>query len=432
MDAAQSEHSALEYLRDPRWKASRLGLERTLELLCRMGNPEQELKLIHITGTNGKGSTAAMLSSMLLAAGYRTGLFTSPYLERVNEEIQINGRSISDDALDQAAAQTRLFADQMEDHPTEFEMLVCTALFYFARQRCDIVVLEVGMGGLRDATNAIPAPEVAVMTAISLDHIGILGETVEEIAAEKAGIIKPGCDVVLAAQLPSVESVVQRVCQQQGCSILVADPEVMLQTPTLSIEGLHFSYRGERLSLPLLGRHQLQNAAAALAAVERLRGRGWKISQDAMRQGLAATIWPGRLERLLERPFFLVDGAHNPQGADTLAKTLSELFPGETFLFLVGVLADKDRREMLSSLLPLAERFITITPDNPRALPAGQLAEELRSLGFAAESCDTIGEGVDRSLALAGPDKRICAFGSLYQAGQIRTAVFSRPPNADG
>ena len=212
MNCAGCEKSATSFLCDPRWKVSRLGLERVSELLDRMGRPQNRLKFVHITGTNGKGSTAAMIASMLTQANLKTGLFTSPCLERINEQIQVNGREISADELEGAAAVCRQAADQMSDHPTEFEMLVATALEHFAASGCDLVVLEVGMGGLRDATNVVEQTEVAILTTISLDHTAILGSTTAEIAAEKAGIIKPGCTAVSVGQDPQVERVLREIC----------------------------------------------------------------------------------------------------------------------------------------------------------------------------------------------------------------------------
>lgn len=430
MKNENSAEKGLESLCDPRWKASRLGLERTFELLRLMGNPERQLKFVHVTGTNGKGSTAAMIASALIEAGLNVGLFTSPYLERMNEEIQVNRIPISDLDFEENAAFTGGFADRMEDHPSEFEMLVCTALEYFLRSHCDIVVAEVGMGGLRDATNVIPRPEAAVVTPVSLDHTGILGNTLEEIAAEKAGIIKPGCDVILSRQAPEAEQVLRRRCEDLGCPLRLADPKKLLQKPRMTLHGLEFLYRGQPFTLPLIGRHQLQNAAVALTVLEALRGRGWQISDEAIRCGLAKTSWPGRLELLLDEPLFLLDGAHNPQGAQALADALAELMPGRKFLFLAGVLADKDRQHVFAPFLPMAVRFVTVTPDSPRALPGEQLAGELRTLGAQAESCNSVSEGVERILSLASPKDAICAFGSLYQAGAVRAAVsvFSRPP----
>ncbi|PWM25135.1 MAG: bifunctional folylpolyglutamate synthase/dihydrofolate synthase [Oscillospiraceae bacterium] len=423
MNCAGCEKSATSFLCDPRWKVSRLGLERVSELLDRMGRPQNRLKFVHITGTNGKGSTAAMIASMLTQANLKTGLFTSPCLERINEQIQVNGREISADELEGAAAVCRQAADQMSDHPTEFEMLVATALEHFAASGCDLVVLEVGMGGLRDATNVVEQTEVAILTTISLDHTAILGSTTAEIAAEKAGIIKPGCTAVSVGQDPQVERVLREICAEKNVPLIFCDERELFDTPSLSQDGLHFSYRGMPIRLPLLGWYQLQNAAAAVTAVAQLNRRGWKIPDEAVRRGLERVSWPGRLELLCRQPFFLLDGAHNPQGAQTVADTLNRVAPGERFTFLVGILADKDWKGTLSPVFPMAERFLITTPPNPRAMPGEELAGNLRDLGFEAQVFASPEEGARQALKLAGPEGRICAFGSLYQAGMIRRTI---------
>lgn len=410
---------ALSYIDGVRWYGSRPGLERITELLRLLGDPQKRLKCIHIAGTNGKGSTSAMLASVLKAAGYRTGLFTSPYLLRFNERMQINGCEIGDEALSALVERIRPLADGMDDHPTEFELMTAAALLWYAQERCDVVVLETGLGGRLDATNAIDAPEVCVITNIGLDHTAILGDTVEQIAAEKAGILKPGTDCVLYQQQESVTAVFRARCEELGVPLHIADFSAIV-TEFDSLEGQVFSYRGEPCAIPLLGKHQRNNAAVALETVAVLRRKGWKLPPEAVEHGLYAVSWPARFELLGEEPYFVVDGGHNPQCAQTVADNLRAYFPDRRRVLLLGVLADKDYATMLEILAPEAETFVCVTPDSERALPAGELAEALARLGKSAAVAGSIREGVSMAVDAAGKDGAVCAVGSLYMAGEIR------------
>ncbi len=410
---------AIDYINGVRWLGSKPGLERVSELLRRLGEPQKKLKFVHIAGTNGKGSCAAMLASVLRAAGYRTGLFTSPYLWRFNERMQLNGRPIENDVLAEITARLRVQADAMDDHPTEFEMMTAAALLWYAEENCDVVVLEVGLGGRFDATNVIESPEVSVIMNIGLDHTEILGDTLEQIAFEKAGIVKPGSPCVLYQQTEEVTKVVRRVCDERGAALRIAD-FAAIRPEFDSLEGQVFTYKNEPYAIPLLGAHQLKNAAVAIEAAELLRGRGWRIEQDALEHGLYAVSWPARFELLREEPPFVVDGGHNVQCAETVADNLRRYFPDRRRILLIGVLRDKDYRGMLDVLAPEADAFVCVTPDSPRALPAEELAEELRRFGKPAAACGSIREGVSEALAQAGDEAMVCAVGSLYMAGEIR------------
>ena len=410
---------ALSYIDGVRWYGSRPGLERITELLRLLGDPQKRLKCIHIAGTNGKGSTSAMLASVLKAAGYRTGLFTSPYLLRFNERMQINGREIGDEELAALVERIRPLADGMDDHPTEFELMTAAALLWYAQERCDIAVLETGLGGRLDATNAIDAPEVCVITNIGLDHTAILGDTVEQIAAEKAGILKPGTDCVLYQQQESVTGVFRARCEELGVPLHIADFSAIV-TEFDSLEGQVFTYRGEPCAIPLLGKHQRSNAAVVLETVAVLRRKGWKLPPEAVEHGLYAVSWPARFELLGEEPYFVVDGGHNPQCAQTVADNLRAYFPDRRRVLLLGVLADKDYTGMLEILAPEAETFVCVTPDSERALPAGDLAQALARLGKSAVVAGSIREGVSMAVDAAGKDGVVCAVGSLYMAGEIR------------
>ena len=413
---------ALAYIHNVSWKGKRPTLDRARELLHRMGDPQKRLKFVHIAGTNGKGSTAAITASILEAAGLRTGLFTSPYLMRFHERMRVNGEEITDQELNEITAFVRPLAETMTDHPSEFDLVNCIGLEFFARRGCGIVVLEVGMGGRLDSTNVIDSPEAAVITAIGLDHTEYLGDTVEKIAAEKAGIIKAGSAAVLAAQQAPVTEVIRAHCDVLGVPLSVADPAVLFTDCRTTLDGERFCYGGEELTLSLVGAHQRQNAAAAIETALTLRKRGWRIPSEAIRTGLRNARWAGRFEVLSRNPVFIVDGGHNPQGARTVAETLGTLFPGKKVSFLTGVLADKDGRGILVPVLPLAKRFYTVTPESPRALPAEELARELREEhGIEAFACPSIQEGVRRTLADADPGDVICAYGSLYQVGEIRS-----------
>ena len=418
---------AITYLESVPWQGTRLGLDRTRELLAKLGNPEKALRFVHVAGTNGKGSTSTMLSSVLQAAGYRTGLYTSPFLQVFNERMRVDGEMISDQELGELTQQLRPVAESMEDPPTEFEMMTAIAFLFFQRRGCDIVVLEVGMGGRLDSTNVIDAPEAAVICNIGLDHVKELGDTVEKIAFEKAGIIKPGCEAVLyQPECAGVAAVVQEVCAKNAVPLHTADFG-KLRVLEDSIQGQRFSYRDwQELHIRLLGAHQLKNAAVVLETVEVLRGRGFALSDEAVRSGLSAAVWPGRFEVLSKSPVFIADGGHNRQCVEAVAASLEHYFPGKQFVFIMGVLADKDYRSMIELLAPLAKRFYTLTPDSPRAMSAGQLAELLASYGKPTDVCQSAADAVAKAFACAGEDDVICSVGSLYMTGEIRTAVLQR------
>ena len=410
---------ALEYIHSVCWRGSIPGLSRTRELLRRIGDPHKKLKFVHIAGTNGKGSTASMLSSAFRAAGYKTGLYTSPYIIRFNERMQINGEMIPDEELSQITEMVKPFADTMEDRPTEFELVTVIAMEYFARNHCDIVILEVGMGGEFDSTNVIDCPEASVIVNIGLDHTGVLGETLEEIAQAKAGIIKGG-DVVLYRSIPSVEQVFEDKCRETGACLHRADFD-SIRLHDQGFWGQCFDCGGrEKLELPLLGEHQRRNTAVVLATVDVLRQKGWSISEEQLRQGLKTVSWPGRFELLRREPVFFADGGHNPQCMEALAENIRSYLPNRALTALVGVMADKDYMDMFAQVAPYISRFVTVTPDNPRALPAQELAEALSIFGKPVTVCQSVEEGVRTAIAQTSQQEAVVAFGSLYMLGTIR------------
>ena len=589
---------AIEYINTPRWLTSRLGLERIRELLDRLGRPQDRLKFVHVAGTNGKGSTCAFTASILAEAGFKTGLFTSPYVETFHERIRVNGRNISDEDLTAATLRVRECAEAMEaeggEHPTEFELMTAVALVHFAHVGCDIVVLEVGLGGRLDSTNVIAAPEVAAIVSIALDHTNLLGNTLAEIAHEKAGIVKKGSTVASWPQEPSAMEVVEDAARRAGDKLVVPDFSLLSvgkvtrgaalltrgtaleheghtpcsdsprfaaelraehaphaqelqagaeggstgeagdpareapcsnsprfaaelraeppargrqvgaaddlgcgtafehaphaqelqagagfdagfggrmpravphepnvpsgtfvraqdclsmayahRTPMSQVESgvpmRQFSYRGREYATRLLGSYQPSNAAMAIEIAGALRERGWEIPDEAIVRGIAETRWPARFEVLDQpagMPTVVIDGGHNPQGAGVLADSLWDVFPDKRPVFLVGILVDKDYRSMLRAVAPLASAFVCVTPPNPRALDAADLAEAIREtcgeLGARAtiEVAGDFDDAVSAARKIAGSEGLICAFGSLYSIADVK-AAFLRAADSD-
>ena len=391
---------AIEYIHSVCWKGSIPGL-----------------------GTNGKGSTAAMTASILGQAGYKVGLYTSPYIYRFNERMQINGEQIPDQELADITEWVKPLAQSMAESPTEFELVSCIAFEYFYRNKCDIVVLEVGMGGALDSTNVIPCPEVAVITNIGLDHTDVLGKTVEEIALTKSGIFKENGAAVVYRGTEGVEAVFEKVCAEKNVSLKKANFEG-LKLHSHGLTGQIFDC-GDRkaLELPLLGDHQLHNAAVVLGVIDTLQEKGWKITEDHVREGLKTVSWPGRFDIMRKDPLFIIDGGHNPQCIEALVKNIQDYLAGKKVIVLTGVLADKDYADMYKPVMPLVQEFVCITPPNPRRLPAEKLAEYLTAAGTTATPCGSTKEGVLTAMEKAGNDGVVLCFGSLYSIGDIRDAL---------
>ena len=416
-------NEAIEYIHSVCWKGTVPGLSRTQELLAKMGNPEKKLKFIHIAGTNGKGSTAAMSASILQQAGYKVGLYTSPYIYRFHERMQVNGVEISDEDLAAVTEYVRPLAQSMVESPTEFELVCCIAFEYFLRQNCDIVVLEVGMGGTWDATNVIETPEVAVITNIGLDHTDVLGSTLEEIAATKAGIFKDNGHAVIYRGIPSVEKVFEDICAERNVQLKKADFD-SLNLISHGLEGQTFDCGNRKaLQLPLLGVHQLKNAAVVLSIMDTLMEKGWKITEDHIREGLRVARWPGRFDIVGRDPLFIIDGGHNPQCIDALVVNIRDYLKDKKVIALTGVLADKDYADMYKPVMTYVQEFVCVTPPNPRKLEAAELANHLMSVGAKATACDSIEEGVRKARQLAGDSGVVLCFGSLYTIGSIKEAL---------
>lgn len=414
---------AIAYIHSFQWQRRAPGLERIRALLHALGDPQRGQRFVHAAGTNGKGSTCACIASVLRAAGYRVGLNTSPYLVTFHERIQVDGEMISDEELAALTEEVRPAAEAMAEHPTEFELITAIALLYFRRKNCQISVLEVGLGGALDASNVIDVPEAAVLTAMGMDHAALLGPTQADVAAAKAGIIKPGGAVVSYGGCPEADAVFRRTCAALGAQLTEVDFS-RLRPRALDLDGAVFDFAPyENLRLPLAGAYQMRNAAAAVTALEVLRRKGWAVDEAAIRRGLAQVRWPGRFEALRRNPVFLLDGAHNAHGMAAAAESLRALFPGRRIVFLLGLLADKDVSAMLDLLAPLAERAFTLRPDSPRAMEADALAALLAERDVPARACGTAEEGVRAAVEAAGQGGVVCALGSLYLSGGVRRAV---------
>jgi len=391
-------------------KEIKLGLGRILQLLLLLGGPHKELKYIHVAGTNGKGSTCTILSHILVAADYKTGLFTSPYISSPTEMISIDNTPISQEQLDTLLAQITPHFAVMQDEPTEFEVLTAAAFLHFYQQKCDIVVLEVGMGGRLDATNVIPPPLVSIITALGMDHSEYLGNTIEQIAAEKAGIVKRGTKFcVVHPQSPAAEAVIRDKCEEQGVM-----PYFINSNTIKSVS---------QLPVALPGAHQINNAAMAILSIGTLDGEGFEVCEEDVFEGLMTAKMPGRFETLQLDPDFIIDVAHNLQSIEATAATLQSYYPNKKINFIFGVLADKDYKQMTEVLLPLAKRFFAVTPDNERALPAAELAEYIAMRGGDVVVCDSIEEGAKMALEMTNENDVICALGSIYILGRLSAAI---------
>ena len=412
---------ALEYIHAVQWAGHKPGLSRTRTLLAALGDPQRQLRFVHIAGTNGKGSTAAMMASCLRKAGYRVGLYTSPFINRFNERIQVDGQQIGDQELVELVEKVRPAAEAMTDVPTEFEIITALGMLYFAQKQCDVVVLEVGLGGTLDSTNVIEHPECAVITALGMDHVKELGPTLADIAAAKAGIIKEGCPVVSYGGVPEADAVIRRVAAEKHAQLTEVDFG-RLQVDGGDLDRVTFDFDGlDRVRLPLIGSYQPRNAALAITALRVMREKGWNIPESAIRAGLETVQWAGRFELLRHQPAFVLDGSHNSHGMTATVQSLRDRFPGHKFVFLVSIMADKDVDKMLELLAPLAVRFVTVAAHTPRAMPAQTLAEHIRRYGCTAEAAPTIEAGVKRAVELGG-EGPVCALGTLYFSGDVRKA----------
>ena len=415
---------ALEYIHSVTWKGSRPGLERITELCARLGNPQDSLRFIHVAGTNGKGSTSRMIASILEKAGYRVGLFTSPYIERFNERIMLDGHDIDDDDLARDTETVRVHADAMEDSPTEFELITAIALVYYKRMGCDYVVLEVGMGGGLDSTNVITSPELSVITAIGLDHIRELGSDYRRIASAKAGIIKDGCPVLFYGDNPEAEEVIKAVAAEKDSPLYSPDFGLIRDLGS-SADGTRMAYKSyDEVCVPLAGAFQKKNTAMVLEAAELLKEKFSGITDESVKAGLASVRWPARFEIIHKSPYVILDGAHNPHGIRAAVESIEQYFNGEKIYLVTGVMADKDYRELADIVSPVTEKVFTVTPDNPRALSAEELTQVFREKGKSAAAFESIPDAVSSAYTEAKKNgiRVIAAFGSLYMYSEVKSA----------
>ena len=409
----------IKYIEKTEWKGSRLGNERMVKLMDLLGNPQDDLHFIHVAGTNGKGSCVASLSSILSEAGYKVGMYTSPHLIKYEERFMINGKCISPKDLAKVTEIVKEASEKLKDQPTVFEKLTAIGFVYFKLKKCDLVVLEVGMGGRLDATNVIKNPELCIIMNIGLEHTEVLGDTLAKIAFEKAGIIKEGSDVVAYHNSKEVLDVFKNVAKERNAKLKIAKfKEIKIHKE--GFKGQVFDYGDlKNIKLSLLGKHQFYNAATIIEACYALKNKGYKISIKNIRDGLKKTTWDARLSLLCDEPMFILDGAHNPQCAEALSDSLPKLLGKKKAIILCGMLADKDYNSVMDMMIPFAKEFVCLTPVSNRALPAKDLAEVLKNKKQIAVAAVTIDEGIKMALDKAGKKGIVIAFGSLYLAGYI-------------
>lgn len=410
------------------------GLERMNRIMELLDNPHRKLKVIHLAGTNGKGSTAAFLSRVLEEAGYRVGLYTSPYLEAFTNRMSINGRDIPGDRLVELVGEIKPLVEEISRDPslgqmTEFEVVTTLAFKYFADETPDFVIMEVGLGGRLDATNVVEDPLVAVITNIGLEHTEVLGDTIEKIAREKAGVIKEGASVVTAASKPEALQVIQEKCQEKRASLFDIRKNITWQKIKSSLEGQVFKYNNpaglsfHELNIALLGEHQVTNAVTAVAVLETIRNKGVKIEPDTIKEGLKKTRWAGRLEVMSRDPLLIMDAAHNIDGVASLKKSLEEQITYHKLILVIGILGDKDLEAMLGEIVPLVDRLIITRPESPRAAPPERVAlvaKNYTSGEIVLE--ESIPEAVKLALSLAGEGDLVLVSGSLYTISEARKA----------
>ena len=415
---------ALDYIHSISWTFCKPGLERITELCKKLGDPQKNLKFIHVAGTNGKGSFCAMMDSILRESGMKVGLYTSPYIRFFNERMCVNGLPISNGELAELTAYVRPFADEMTDKPTEFELITAIAFEFFKRHSCDIVILEAGMGGRLDSTNIIRDPYLSVITGIALDHTAFLGDTVEKIALEKAGIIKDNAPVLYGGTDDSAAEVIETVAVKVGSAFNRVDySELTVQSS--SLEGTDFKYgKYDDLKISLLGAYQPRNASVVINAVEILRTRGLNITDKDLYNGLARAKWQGRFEIIMREPLMIFDGAHNPQGIRGAVESIKNYFGDEKVYLLTGVLRDKDYTAIAKDLAIVASKAFTLTPDSPRALNSVDYAETLCKAGIEATPSESLEEALKKAVDAAVTDKKpLMCLGSLYVYSSLMDIV---------
>jgi len=412
------------------YSAANFDLRRMAELLSTLGNPHLSPRTVHIAGTKGKGSTAAMIASALSAAGYRTGLYTSPHLHTFRERVAVDGEMVDEETFASLVGRARPAVEEVNRRHrygelTTFEILTAVAFSFFDEQGADFQVLETGLGGRLDATNVV-LPEVCVLTSISRDHAEVLGDTLPQIAGEKAGIIKKGAQVISAPQHPEAAAAIEDACHRNENTLLTVGRDVKWRKlaagssgQTFEVEGAKGSYK---LTIPLLGAHQLENAATAVAALEALG-----VESSAIAEGLARVSWPGRLEVLQREPVLMVDAAHNADSARRLKEAIAGYFDRDRLILVVGASSDKDVAGMIAELAPVSSAVIATRSRHPRALAVEPLLDELKKQGIEGVASENVGVAVESALSMAGAKDLVCVTGSLFVAAEAREHVLGIP-----
>jgi dihydrofolate synthase/folylpolyglutamate synthase len=412
------------------YSAANFDLRRMVELLSLLGNPHLAPRTIHIAGTKGKGSTAAMIASALSVARYRTGLYTSPHLHTFRERMTVDGEMIEEGMFADLTDKARPAVEEVNRRHeygelTTFEILTAVAFSFFGEQGVDSQVLEAGLGGRLDATNVV-SPELCVITSISRDHAEVLGDTLAKIAGEKAGIIKRGAQVISAPQRPEAAAVIEDACRRNETTLVIVGRDVTWRKLTSDLSGQSFEVEGTKgsykLTIPLLGAHQLENAATAVAALEALG-----VESSSIARGLARVSWPGRLEVLRREPVVMVDGAHNADSARRLKEAITEYFDHERLILVIGASSDKDVAGMLAEMAPLASAVIATRSRHPRALAVEPLLDELKKQGVEGTASENVGDAVERALSIAGVKDLVCITGSLFVAAEAREHMLGIP-----
>ena len=417
-------NEALNYIHSVSWTFCKPGLERISELCKRLGNPQKELKFIHVAGTNGKGSFCSMLHEILKESGYRVGLFTSPYIKEFNERIAINGESISNEDLADVCTQIKPIADSMQDKPTEFELITAIGFEYFKRKKCDFVILECGLGGRLDSTNIVENKLLSVITGIALDHTSILGNTIPQIAKEKAGIIREGIPTLWCGDDSSAKEVIENEAKLKNAPFFVADRST-LNVKKQTLDGSFFDFDSYNdIKINLLGTYQIENATNALNAVKILKDYGLNIPNEAVKTGLEKAKWHARFEIISKSPLIIFDGGHNPQGVCEAVKSIKKYFGNEKLYVVTGIMADKDYNFVAKKISEIADKVFCLSPNNERALDAESYSQIFNYLGTDAVAFSNVNEAVKNAISEAKiNNKGIICLGSLYMYGDVINAL---------
>lgn len=428
-------NEALQFIHESHKFGMRLGLDNIKKLLELLGNPQNNLNIIHVAGTNGKGSTCSFISSILKESGYKVGLYTSPFLETFTERIRINGENIREEEVGKIVSlikeKIEIMVSEGYSYPTEFEIVTAMAFYYYNQEKVDFVALEVGLGGRYDATNVIDKPVVSAITSISLDHTGILGDTLGKIAFEKGGIIKEDCPTIVYPQQEAASEVIKNICDEKSSKYIECDfKNIEIKSSNINSQIYNCNINGKKLrdlEIKLIGDHQIKNSIVALNVIEYLNDiKITNISEENIRKGLLETKWPGRIEKISENPMFIIDGAHNEEGAKSLANSIDKYFEDKNKVLVIGMLEDKDIESVLDLLVPKFNTVITTTPDNPRAIDANKLKEKIERYNIEVNCKPNIKEAVDYALEISNKDDVIISAGSLYMIGNVRSIIVNK------